>query len=161
MSDSVSGVEVGLGATYDPNANKRVTNNALGKDDFLKLMITQMQHQDPLDPMDNTEQIAQQAQFTTLEQMQNMNKSMETLIEVFQSGNRGAAVSMIGADVEGFVSTVDDQNEPVVTTIKGRVKSIDFSGGQTTVVVKNDDGEFSIPFGQVNRVTDPRGEEEI
>lgn len=52
------------------------SNSILGKDDFLKLLITQMQNQDPLNPQDDTQSIAQMAQFSSLEQMQNMNTSV-------------------------------------------------------------------------------------
>ena len=51
----------------------------LGKDEFLKLLVTQLSHQDPLDPMDNRESIAQLAQFSALEQMQNVASQVEGL----------------------------------------------------------------------------------
>ncbi|MDN5299653.1 MAG: flagellar basal-body rod modification protein FlgD [Clostridiales bacterium] len=50
----------------------------LDKDAFLKLMMTQLQYQDPLDPMDNTEYIAQMAQFSSVEQLANISGSMTT-----------------------------------------------------------------------------------
>ncbi|HAA09629.1 MAG TPA: flagellar hook capping protein, partial [Syntrophomonas sp.] len=46
--------------------------STLGKDDFLKLMITQLRYQNPLEPMDNTQYISQMASFSALEQMQNL-----------------------------------------------------------------------------------------
>ena len=52
----------------------------LGKDAFLKILITQLQNQDPTSPMDDKEFIAQMAQFSSLEQMQNMTKAMENLL---------------------------------------------------------------------------------
>lgn len=70
---------------YLSNAPKQVKetgNSNLGKDAFLQLMIAQLQHQDPTAPMDNSEFIAQMAQFTTLEQMQNMTSGIETLVEM-------------------------------------------------------------------------------
>ena len=63
-----------------------VPNDHLGKDAFLKLMITQLRYQDPLEPMDNKDSIAQMAQFSSLEQMQNLNNNMQ----VSQIGIKGA-----------------------------------------------------------------------
>ncbi|WP_371371256.1 flagellar hook assembly protein FlgD [Sporomusa aerivorans] len=57
--------------------NTREKNDALGKDDFLQLLITQLRYQDPMSPMEDKDFIAQMAQFTSLEQMQNMNSSMQ------------------------------------------------------------------------------------
>jgi len=56
----------------------RQPNNQLGKDEFLKLLVTQMTHQDPLNPVDDKAFIAQMAQFSQLEQLMNMNKSLES-----------------------------------------------------------------------------------
>lgn len=66
------------------------SNNELGKDAFMKLLVTQMQYQDPLNPMDNSQMIAQLAQFSALEQMMN----------VAQANQRQLANSMIGKYVE-------------------------------------------------------------
>lgn len=53
----------------------------MGKDAFLKILMTQLQNQDPTSPMDDKEFISQMAQFSTLEQMTNMTKSINTLVE--------------------------------------------------------------------------------
>lgn len=59
----------------EDQANK--SNGMLGKDAFLKLLITQLRNQDPLSPMEDKEFIAQMAQFSTLEQMQELNKNLQ------------------------------------------------------------------------------------
>jgi flagellar basal-body rod modification protein FlgD len=65
------------------------TSQSLGKDDFLRLLTTQLRNQDPLNPMENTEFVAQTAQFSSLEQLQNMNKSLERMMA--QAGGTSAA----------------------------------------------------------------------
>ena len=61
----------------DPgDQNSRVANKVLGQDDFLQLLVTQMRNQDPMAPMQDTEFIAQMAQFTSLEQSRKMSEDM-------------------------------------------------------------------------------------
>lgn len=83
-------------ATYNPDAGgtKRTVSSNLGKDDFLRLLVTQLQYQDPLQPKEDTEFIAQMAQFTSLEQMQNLTKTM-----MFQQ-----ATAMIDKDVKAEIT---------------------------------------------------------
>lgn len=75
------------------------SRQALGKDDFLKLLITQMRYQDPLSPMDNTQFLAQMAQFSSLEQMQNLNESFDQSMLISQSLNNSSAAGFIGRHV--------------------------------------------------------------
>ena len=64
-------------ATNEANKVGKRNTGVLGKDDFLQLLITQLQHQDPMNPASDTEFIAQVAQFSSLEQMQNMNSATQ------------------------------------------------------------------------------------
>ena len=66
---------------------------ALGKDDFLKLMITQLKYQDSLEPTDNKEFISQMAQFSSLEQMTNMSEGFKNLASLQESILRESAVA--------------------------------------------------------------------
>ena len=77
--------------------NGRQASQELGKDDFMKLLITQLQNQDPTSPMENTEFIAQMAQFSSLEQMTNMSTEFTKLANMLNSGE---AVSLLGRSVE-------------------------------------------------------------
>ncbi len=84
--------------------------NKLGKEDFLMLLVTQLKFQDPLNPMENTEFIAQLAQFSALESSNNVEKAVNKLDESFQNTvaaqqysaqalNNAAAISLIGKEV--------------------------------------------------------------
>lgn len=90
--------------------NGRKTSNELGKDDFLKLLITQLQNQDPTSPMENTEFISQMAQFSSLEQMTNMSTSFTKMASFITSSE---ATSTLGKTVELNVGD---------TTVKGIVE---------------------------------------
>ena len=77
--------------------NGRMPSNELGKDDFLKLLMAQLSNQDPTSPMENTEFIAQMAQFSSLEQMTNMSSEFTKLAGMLNSSE---AVSTIGRTVD-------------------------------------------------------------
>ncbi|WP_375537737.1 flagellar hook assembly protein FlgD [Candidatus Borreliella tachyglossi] len=76
--DSISNV-VRVREVSDSQVERGIKGANLGRNDFLKLLITQLRYQDPTDPMKDKEFIAQMAQFSTLEQMTNMSKSFEKL----------------------------------------------------------------------------------
>lgn len=90
------------------------SKNILGKQEFLNLLVTQLRYQDPLKPMEDKEFVAQLAQFSALEQMQNLNQSFEIL----------KAQSMIGRYV--VATNPSDTSK----TIEGRVDSIKVDGSK-------------------------------
>lgn len=109
---------------------KQTGNSALGKDEFLKILMTQLQNQDPLSPMEDKDFIAQMAQFTTLEQMVNMTSMIEKMGQTQQSSQMINYQSFIGKDVVWHKMTgkKDDDGKPIVETGNGTVASIKFTG---------------------------------
>lgn len=89
-----------------PSSQDAVANPAteLGKDDFLKLLTVQLQYQDPLNPLENTEFVAQMAQFSSLEQLQNMNQSLDDNLgsenELNAAFRQNLATSLVGRSIE-------------------------------------------------------------
>lgn len=77
--------------------NGRTASQELGKDDFLKLLLAQLANQDPTSPMENTQFIAQMAQFSSLEQMTNMSTEFTKLANMLNSSE---AVNVIGKTVD-------------------------------------------------------------
>lgn len=101
-------------------ANGRRANNSLGKDDFLKLLITQLTNQNPMNPLQDTQFIAQMAQFSSLEQITNMNESLGKMIGKLNSergiGVLGKTVDIDLGDgsVKGVVESVTLGENPEV-----------------------------------------------
>lgn len=120
---------------YLSNQPKPTTNNGdyLGKDAFLKLLITQLQNQDPTNPMQDKEFIAQMAQFSSLEQMTNMTKAIDSLITIQQQNQLIAYSDFIGKEVNW--SQVDENSN--MTTGNGTVQSVKFADGTAHFVLED------------------------
>ncbi len=101
--------------------NGRTTSQELGKDDFLKLLLAQLANQDPTNPMENTEFIAQMAQFSSLEQMTNMSTEFTKLASMITGSE---AVSTLGktVDIEAGEQTVSGTVEAAVRGAQPQVK---------------------------------------
>jgi len=89
--------------------------NILGKDDFLKLLVTQLAYQDPLEPLKNEEFIAQTAQFSALEQMQNLNDNFIDFMAKQTVADIAAASQFVGKDVRVESSTFAIENSEPAT----------------------------------------------
>jgi flagellar basal-body rod modification protein FlgD len=110
----------------DQNAkinNGRKPQQSLGKDDFLKLLITQLSYQDPTAPMQDKEFIAQMAQFSSLEQMTSMSRDFAKLTAIISGGEASQA---LGKNVE----LVEGEN-----VIQGTVKAV--TRGEIPMVLVN------------------------
>jgi flagellar basal-body rod modification protein FlgD len=130
-ADIVAATNKALGA----QAATKTTPGGMGKDDFLKLLVGQLQHQDPMQPADDSQFIGQMAQFSQLEQETNTAKSTDQLV-------RASTLAMIGRTV-----TYTDDAEAAQT---GVVQSVDIaSDGTATLTV---DGKGGIDAGAVTQV---------
>jgi flagellar basal-body rod modification protein FlgD len=96
---TVTAIGVSASTTSSLSSSSTKTQ-ALGKDDFLKLLVTQLQNQDPLSPMDSTQFISQLAQFSSLEQLTNVNDNLK-IVQLFdQSINNSQAVTFVGKTIK-------------------------------------------------------------
>lgn len=117
-------------------SNIREVKTQLGKDDFLKLLVTQLQYQDPLQPMDNTEFIAQTAQFTALEQMQNLNQTM----------TNAQAFNTIG---KGVIANTKNEQTGQYEKLYGIVQSVDIINGKPFL---NFGDNKIVPYEDIERI---------
>ena len=101
-----------LGLTKQSDAQK-AKSDKLGQSDFLKLMTTQLQNQDPFAPMDNGDFIAQMAQFSTVTGIQEMNTSIGKLVEEFDQARIATASNLLGHSVlvPGNIGRADENGE--------------------------------------------------
>ncbi|HIW36531.1 MAG TPA: flagellar hook assembly protein FlgD [Candidatus Treponema faecavium] len=105
--------------------NGRTASQELGKDDFLKLLLTQLSHQDPTAPMDNTQFIAQMAQFSTLEQMTNMSVGFNQLSNLL---NTSDAVATMGKTVEVDTGAGTGVTGVVEAVVRGERPQVQVNG---------------------------------
>jgi flagellar basal-body rod modification protein FlgD len=116
--------------TNNQNQSKSTGSSNLGKDDFLKILMTQLQNQDPLNPMQDTEFISQMANFSSLEQMTNLNSSIGSFIKQEQQNQFLQTAMMIGKTV-----TYSDESGSENTAV---VKSVSLKDGVTNFQLDND-----------------------
>lgn len=105
--------------------NTTNTTNSLDKNTFLKLFTTQLKNQDPLNPMDATAFTAQLAQFTSLEQLYNVNDNLKTLLST-----QNLLLSHLSANLIGKQIVMNDGST-------GKVNSISFDGTNTNLILDN------------------------
>jgi flagellar basal-body rod modification protein FlgD len=133
-----------VSATVDPasvssaaSKTAGATSTSADKDMFLKLMVAQLKYQDPMNPADGTQFLAQTAQFTTVEKLESLATSMSDMLA---SNRQASAGSMIGRYVQGADQAGNE--------IKGTVTGIKTNGGSPILVV----GNMEVPLTAVKEV---------
>jgi flagellar basal-body rod modification protein FlgD len=121
-----------------PTSLSRNTGGVLGKDDFLKLFVTQLQHQDPMNPMQDSDFMGQMASFSSLEQITNLAAANERIASSLSSTN---AIGLIGRTV-----TYVDANDQIRT---GKVEKVSTSDGKPFLTVDGASGVDPATITQV------------
>ena len=161
MANSLNTITVD-GVTYDAAqyAAEHTTtklNNDLGKEAFLQLLVAQMKYQDPLDPQDNSEYVAELANFSALEQMTNVSSNLEKLSEVVNNIDTSVLVgqlsSMIGKGINWSETvsstTVDGKPTTTTETLGGVVKGITLIDGVPTIAAQVGDKTYKVEVGDI------------
>jgi flagellar basal-body rod modification protein FlgD len=133
MSTAISGIGLPGAA---PSTLTATGSSALGKDQFLKLLLAQLSNQDPTQPTDNQAFIAQLAQFSSLEQATNTNTRLESLLTANVTTNQTVAATYIGRDVSYLASKVS-----VPATGSGIQATLAQSAATVTATITNASGE--------------------
>jgi len=104
-----------------PAATTQASNKAasLGKDDFLKLFVAQLQHQDPMNPMEDSDFMGQMAQFSTLEQITNVASANEMSQSLGLLGKTVTYVDKDRVTHTGVVQAVDTKGGAARLTVDG------------------------------------------
>lgn len=156
--DSIGSQTAQVAAEAQTVENK---NDQLGKNEFLKLLVTELQHQDPMNPMDDKEFISQMAQFSSLEQMENLNNTLETglktvteiqsdcgiilaeLVNQMQNqmayNNFNTGMNLLGKEISYTVE--DEQRTGIVQAVKQK------DGAYIAVV-----GEDEVPIKDIEQI---------
>jgi flagellar basal-body rod modification protein FlgD len=123
-------------STTDPTTG--TAGSALGKDAFLQLLVTQLKNQDPLSPTDNTQFVSQMAQFSSLESMQNLNTTVDSLATTYQSSQALQASSLVGRSV------IVASDSAVLDPTKGITGTVGVTGASTATSVNVYDSTGSL-----------------
>jgi len=151
---SISGSDYLINKQRD---ERKTGDGVMGKDDFMKLLIAQLQNQDPTNPMKDNEFIAQMAQFSALEQTMNLSKSFEKFAEAQGQSQLIQYNSFAGKEVSWHELKLDDKGnpmldaagKPIVDEGTNRIVSVKYDNGSVKFIM--DDGRELTP-GNISEV---------
>jgi flagellar basal-body rod modification protein FlgD len=118
---------------------RQTGNDILGKDDFLKILMVQLQNQDPTNPLQDKDFIAQMATFSSLEQMTNMSKSMDKFVQMQEQNTIVSYSQFVGKEVtwHKLDETQDPTSEDAVQTGTGVIDSVKFVNNSVVFVLED------------------------
>ncbi|GAQ16100.1 flagellar basal body rod modification protein [Oceanobacillus picturae] len=138
-------------------SSERTPSTNLGKDEFLKILMTQLQNQDPTNPMDDTQFISQMAQFSSLEQTMNMADSINSLVESQMVSPVIKYSHMIGKEVT--YQSIDEETGETGEVTSSQVVSVSQYEGWAVLELKNGDKIYADAAIQVSDPTEEVEEE--
>lgn len=141
MNSSISKLD-----NYTTDTQKREIKKSLGKEDFLRLLVTQMQFQDPMKPMEHTEFTAQLAQFSSLDQLFSINDGLKALSDTQGGLNRFQAVNFIGKEVKASGNKIY-MGKDAASTMLGYSLNEEASGVAIHIFDRNGTGIRTIELG--------------
>ena len=131
-------------------------NDALGKDAFLQLLVTQMKYQDPLDPQDNSEYLSQLAQFSALEQMTNVSKGLSEVSKIVDNINSSVLIgqlsSMIGQPVQWITETKGEDGQLSKQSFEGKVIGVSITDGTPSIIADVGGKTHQVQISKVVRI---------
>lgn len=124
-----------IGGTLNDRGNNAVQNNNINQEDFIRLFLTQLQFQDPLEPVDNREFLSQLAQFTSLEQSRQVSQNTTDLLSMNSSTQ---AISLLNrqVDVSGLSAPFTGTVTAVSFTTTGALLSVRDANGQVSAGIR-------------------------
>ncbi|MER2262368.1 MAG: flagellar hook assembly protein FlgD [Psychrobacillus sp.] len=135
---------------------KTTGNGTLGKDEFLKILMAQLQNQDPTNPMKDNEFIAQMAQFSSLEQMTNLTNAFEKFADAQQQTQMIEYSNFVGKQVKWHELTdkKDEAGKPITNEGTGSIAGVKFINGSVEFTLS--DGKKITP-GNISEVLSSNG----
>jgi len=132
-----------IGSELTDSSSSLTANEQLSQNDFIKLFMSQLTYQDPLEPVDNSQFLAQLAQFSSVEQNRAMNEKLDNLLSI---GTTFQAASLVGKSVEVTSET---------TTSIGVISAVSFSSDGPALTIKLDSGDYinNVKLSQVSKIS--------
>jgi flagellar basal-body rod modification protein FlgD len=132
-----------IGSELTDSSSSLTANEQLSQNDFIKLFMSQLTYQDPLEPVDNSQFLAQLAQFSSVEQNRAMNEKLDNLLSI---GTTFQAASLVGKSVEITSNS---------TTSIGVISAVSFSSDGPVLTVKLDSGDYinNVELSQISKIS--------
>jgi flagellar basal-body rod modification protein FlgD len=159
MAITSTGLNAATNAEYATTADS-TNKNILGKDDFMKLLLVELQHQDPTEPMDSEKILSQTSQLATLEASENTNKALSDLAASLGNSQQFSTIAAIGktADIGSNAVVLDEGSDTTFEVYfpddveRGNVEILDVNGNilKTLDVGTNPKGVYQFTWDGTN-----------